>query len=171
MLKINIGCGEFPAAGWVNIDAHSAPGGPQPDVTASADSLPFGDRTVGRAYAGHVLEHIPFEDVPAVLDEIKRVMALDGLALFVGPDLDRALASFPEEVDSIRHGAGRWPGDRHLWESRESTMMELILEGGWIAAAVPIADVSEDWPVTSRIGWQFAILAKPHPSTDGQENF
>lgn len=157
---INVGCGEFRADGWINIDMTSEDGGPQPDIQASADDLPFEDKSVHRIYAGHVLEHISLDAVPEVLKEFKRVLADDGILAIVGPDLTRAEESFPDEIDNIKYGADRWAGDVHLWDSRESTMLSILLENGWAVEAVPIeSDALNDWPVASRIGWQFAVMA------------
>lgn len=162
MLKINIGCGEFPAEGWLNVDITREDGGPQPDIIASAESLPFSDGAVNLLYAGHVLEHIPLEKVPDVLKEFHRVLSPTGGMLLVGPDLDRAEVSFPDEVEIIKTGGNRWPGDAHLWHSRESTVIDLLRDGGWedIATAdvLPVY-LSGQWPITSGIGWQFAIFA------------
>lgn len=159
-MKLNIGCGEYYADGWTNVDMTKVDGGPQPDVVAPAHDLPFRKSSATQVYAGHVLEHIALEDVPAVLDEFKRVLRKNGQLLVVGPDLDRALASFPEEVETIRHGGNRWEGDKHLWESTETQTVELLHTAGWDTTTIPIADVDLDvWPVTSLIGWQFAILA------------
>lgn len=159
-MKVNIGCGEFYAEGWTNVDRTKVEGGPQPDIVASADSLPFEDGSIDYLYAGHVLEHIDLADIPSILAEFSRVLSEDGTLLVVGPDLDRALESYPEAVDDIRYGGCRWEGDEHLWESRESTMESLLEDSGWSTQPVDINEVDDSfWPLTSKIGWQFAILA------------
>lgn len=160
-MKVNLGCGEFYAEGWTNVDRTEEEDGPQPDVIASATDLPFPDGSVSQLYAGHVLEHVALETVPDILAEIKRVLSPEGMLMIVGPDIDRARESYPEAVEGILHGDCRWEGDEHLWESRESTVVDLLNEGGWFALPIPITDVKPEWPVTSRIGWQFAILAQP----------
>jgi predicted SAM-dependent methyltransferase len=168
MLKINIGCGEFPAEGWLNVDITSEEGGPKPDIIASAEDLPFSDGAVDLLYAGHVLEHIELGKVPEILREFYRVLSPSGGMLIVGPDLDRAEVSFPEEVEVIKTGGNRWPGDAHLWHSRESTMLDLLRDGGWDVATADVLAVhlAGQWPVTSGIGWQFAIFATKIPKDD-----
>jgi predicted SAM-dependent methyltransferase len=165
MIQINVGCGEFRAEGWLNVDIYSGDEGPQPDIIASADDLPFGSGTVDRIYAGHILEHIELSKVPKILREFKRVLSPTGGLLVVGPDLDRAEVDFPEEVELIKTGGHRWPGDAHLWESRESTMLALLVTGGWDVATADVHEVysSGTWPVTSGVGWQFAIFATKLP--------
>jgi predicted SAM-dependent methyltransferase len=165
MLQINVGCGEFRAEGWLNVDIYSGDEGPQPDIIASAENLPFSNGAVDRLYAGHVLEHIELETVPAILQEFYRVLKPSGGMLIVGPDLDRAEASFPEEVEVIKTGGHRWPGDAHLWDSRGSTMLDLLRDTGFDVAEAEILPVflGGQWPVTSGIGWQFAIFATKIP--------
>jgi predicted SAM-dependent methyltransferase len=159
-LKVNIGCGEFYADGWINVDRTKEDGGPQPDILASAENLPFEDRSVDFLYAGHVLEHVAISNIPAVLDEFSRVLDSDGTLLIVGPDLDKARKSYPEAVYGILHGDCRWEGDEHLWESRESTVENLLEDAGWSTQPVAIEEVDDSfWPLTSKIGWQFAIFA------------
>lgn len=154
-MRLNLGCGEFPAAGWVNVDCHA---GLKPDVVADLAALPFPNDAAEMIYAGHVFEHVARDRLPDVLAEIARV--LDGPLMVVGPDLTRAEQDWPEMVDEIKAGAGRWPGDAHLWDSREDIMLELLRDAGFTADPLPVASVTGEWPVTSRIGWQFAIACR-----------
>lgn len=157
---INVGCGEFRAEGYVNLDITSVEDGPQPDIVASALDLPFTKDSVERVYAGHVLEHLAYEDVPKALKEFERVLKKDGILMVVGPDADRARLHFPEMLEKILHGDSRWPGDTHLWPSTESTTLALLLSAGWSAIPIPITSpMLNDWPLVSDIGWQFAIAA------------
>lgn len=157
-MRLNIGCGEYYAKGWTNVDCTREDDGPQPDVVASADSLPFEDESAEKIYTGHFFEHISLDGIPAVLKEFDRVLKKDGQLLIVGPDLDRAISDFPDMVAPILNGEGRWEGDAHLWESRETTMVDILRENGWNAEPLPIASTDDTaWPITSKIGWQFAI--------------
>lgn len=159
-MKVNLGCGEYYAQGWTNVDSYGGEG-TVPDVVASAYDLPFEDGSVYKLYAGHFLEHIALDDLPKIFKEIERVLAPDGEVMFVGPDLTRAEQDWPEMVPAILNGEGRWPGDAHLWESREDTILDVLEASDWHAAALPVAEVSEEWPLTSRIGWQYAVMAAP----------
>lgn len=160
MLQINVGCGEFRADGWVNVDMTNEDGGPQPDIVASALDLPFADGTVDRLYAGHVLEHLTPEDVVLALKEFQRVIGTDGKAMIVLPDLDVAEAKYDADlIDAIRYGGDRWAGDKHLWESRPSNFAPMLVEAGLPdATLVSIASlVGTDWPVTAYVDWQYAF--------------
>lgn len=154
-MRVNLGCGEYKADGWVNVDCYA---GVAPDVVAELGRLPFDDGEADQIYAGHVFEHVAMERLPMVLLEVARVLASDGTLMVVGPDLDRALASWPEVVDEIKSGpSGSWPGAAHLWDCRESLMLQVLIDAGFEAAPLSIEAVPSAWPVVSRIGWQFAI--------------
>jgi predicted SAM-dependent methyltransferase len=156
LIRLNVGCGEYPASGWVNMDTHKD--GPRPDITGSIFSIPLPDDSCSQVYCGHILEHLPLTEIPRALNEVRRVLAPKGELLIVGPDLTRAEADWPDMIEVIKGGEGRWPGDEHLWESREAVVVDL-LEQDWHVVSLDVAAVSEDWPLTSRIGWQFAVLA------------
>lgn len=160
MVKVNVGCGEFYAEGWINIDRTQEEGGPQPDIVASAESLPLQNSCVDRIYAGHVLEHVELIEVPKILAEFERVLKNDGVLVVVGPDLTRAEYDYPDLIPDIKYGGARWEGDTHLWESRESTMYRILKDEGWETKIYPIESPAlDDWPVTSTAPWQFAIAA------------
>lgn len=72
-LKLNLGCGRSPAAGWVNVDQASLPG---VDVVADLDTcrttpLPFVNDSVSHFQMLHVLEHI--KDTLALMQELHRI--------------------------------------------------------------------------------------------------
>lgn len=157
---LNVGCGEFPAEGWVNIDVSDAQP-PSPDIVASALALPFEDDAFGRIYCGHLLEHLTFDEVAIALREFERVLAPVGELMVVGPDADRARTSWPDVLPTIEGGERRWAGDAHQWTATEARTLVLLREAGWQAEPLPIEDVPVGWPVVSRVGWQFAITARP----------
>lgn len=156
-LQLNVGCGEFRAPGWVNVDR--APH-LEPDLVASADQLPHATGSVARIYAGHVLEHLAWpEQVDDALREFHRVLEPGGRLMVVGPDIDRADPADVELVESIRYGGQRWEGDCHLWACTEALVVEALERVFGNAHPVPIVAVPVYWPVVSRIGWQCAAWA------------
>ena len=164
MVRLNLGSGDYPAEGWLNVDTW-APNAPE--VAADLRRLPFRSGSVARVYCGHVLEHIDLDRVPDALAEVRRVLASDAQFCIVGPDYERAAnADHPEAGDPvllsmIRDGGDRWPGDRHLWLSTEATALEAVREVFPDAQPEPIEDLSAEWPVVCRVWWQFAIVARP----------
>jgi SAM-dependent methyltransferase len=86
-LKLNLGSGDAPLPGFVNVDA--LPDAPGVDVAANLfEPLPFADGAAELIYASHVLEHLPYPDVPRILREWRRVLRDGGRLLIAVPDLD-----------------------------------------------------------------------------------
>lgn len=157
-MKLNIGCGNHRAPEpWINVDIQPDL---EPDVVASITALPFDDDSVTDIYCGHVLEHVLFDELPVALAEVRRVLARDGRACFVGPDYDRALAN--EEwhplLSVILEGGGRWSGDEHHWASTGRKALTAVQTTFPDAFEIDVAMVGDSWPIVDRVGWQFAIL-------------
>lgn len=160
-LWVNVGCGPFPAPWpWQNIDALPLEG---VDVIANlVDGLPYKDGSVDLLYCGHVFEHMTYlDELPRGLAECARVLKPSGKMMVVGPDLKRALDHYPHEVK------GMWPTDpygndpaAHSWPPTSDMQRAALEHAGWTAVEVPIADVSDPWPVVSHIDWQFAFECK-----------
>ncbi len=86
-LKINLGSGLKPLAGFVNVDA--LPDAPGVDMVADiSQRLPFDDGSASLIYAAHILEHFPHGDVPRLLAEWRRVLRDGGQLLIAVPNLD-----------------------------------------------------------------------------------
>lgn len=90
--KINLGCGEFPKPGFVNVDRFAGPG---IDVVHDLSQLPwpFAAGSAERIEADHVLEHLP--EVFPVMREIHRVLRPGGVAVLRTPHFSRGF-SHPE---------------------------------------------------------------------------
>lgn len=128
-MNVNLGCGPYKPEGWINIDAD-----PQyePDVLAMSWDLPFADESIGCVYAGHVLEHMTYdEQAPATLREIKRVLHPGGRLLVVGPDYDMARRFNADEytistIENIRpEGEPESPG-WHQWTATAANTLALV---------------------------------------------
>jgi len=159
-VKLNIGCGDHYAEGWINLDLHDS--GPRPDVVGSILELPFPDGSVDRVYCGHVLEHVPLEQMAAALAEVRRVLSDDGVLAVVGPDINLTRRHEPTLIDGVTHGGCRWPGDEHRWIASGGITLAYVTAAGFEAHLLPITDMPDEWPVVGRVElWQFAILAKP----------
>lgn len=160
-MRLNLGCGDHPADGWVNVDAW---GGARADVFAPLDTLPFDDGAAELVYAGHVLEHIHQDDLPAVLGEIRRVLAPSGRFCAVGPDCDRIDPAIDPDLYRMaaegHDGIGLNPHAPHLWSCTETLLLTHIRRVFPDARPVLVADVPEPWPVTIRTeAWQCAVIA------------
>jgi SAM-dependent methyltransferase len=92
MRRLNLGCGATAMPGWVNVDRRRGGGADViADVTAG---LPFPDRAFDVAVANHVLQDLPYCDLPAALGEVRRVLEPGGVLRLGLPDLARAVRAW-----------------------------------------------------------------------------
>jgi len=97
--RLHLGCGPFAAAGWINVDRIALAG---VDVVADlCAGLPFAERSLDAVVAIHVLQDLPWGDVPGALGELRRVLRSGGVLRLGLPDLDRA-------IDAYRRGDHRY---------------------------------------------------------------
>lgn len=155
-MHVNLGCGDHRHKGWLNVDTEPSV---NPDIVCTLTDLPFPDSSVDRLYAGHVLEHLHLDTVPAALAEMRRV--LRGSLCVVGPDLDLATATGDEVlIQVVRDGGHRWPGDEHRWPSTGAATLAMVRDVFPTAVMVPVGSLRyTGWPVDSYVDWQFAITA------------
>jgi predicted SAM-dependent methyltransferase len=86
-LRLHLGSGDAPLPGFTNVDA--LPDAPGVDVVANLrEPLPFADASAELIYASHVLEHLPYPEVPTILADWRRVLRDGGRLLLAVPDLD-----------------------------------------------------------------------------------
>jgi predicted SAM-dependent methyltransferase len=92
MARLNLGCGPYPAPGWINVDQR-----PYPWVDLCCDildGLAMPDGAVQVAVAMHLLQDLAWADVPRAIEELKRVLAPGGTLRIGVPDLDRAIDAY-----------------------------------------------------------------------------
>lgn len=165
-MKLNVGCGEFYAEGWTNLDMVRTDT-VRPDIVGSLLYLPDQVQDVTMVYLGHVLEHVGLIAARDALEELWARCVPGARVAMVGPDVDRAYVLCREgKIDALTlhgalHGANRWAGDAHLWECTEDRLLTLAQSSGLDASAVPIDDAELDpFPVASRALWQCAVVGK-----------
>jgi predicted SAM-dependent methyltransferase len=75
--------------GWVTVDLHGS------DIIHDLKKgIPLFDNSVDEIYASHVLEHISFKDLIVLLDEIYRVLKLNGKFSVCVPDASLYIKSY-----------------------------------------------------------------------------
>jgi len=170
-VRVNLGCGPHYAAGWTNLDVIRL-GEIQPDIIVEPmGPWPFEDGTVDQFYAGHVLEHIPWGDVPVLMAEVCRVLRPGGQFLSVGPDVFRMVRGFGvdhwltrmglEDDISYQTEGDSWDGARHKWNAYEDRIGRVLDDAGLTdVTAIPMDELLAfgDWPVLSDVGWQCAVV-------------
>lgn len=82
-LRLNIGCGDFPLRGWVNVDADDNTAA---DHVMVVPPLPWAAECVAEIFAGHFLEHLDRIDAEDFLHECRRVLVPGGKLGIVVPD-------------------------------------------------------------------------------------
>lgn len=164
-MRINLGCGDRYATGWTNVDHAGCPH--RKDMTVNlAGPLPWAPGTISHAYAGHLLEHLTLDGCRTLLVNLLPRMAPGGILMVVGPDVPRAqhmaeAGVLDVTMDSLHHGAHRWPGDEHHWDCDPDTVTDLLVHTGWYQpTTIPLHMVDPVWPVADRGPvWQFAVTA------------
>lgn len=164
-MRVNLGCGDRYAPGWINVDWAGSPHRKDQEVDLTGE-LPWPDNSIQTIYAGHVLEHLTLEQCHNLLTRLRRCAMITGTIVVVGPDLPTAYRMAEEgtldvTIDSLLYGAERWPGDRHQWESSAEKTTTLLLTAGWVEPrSITLVEAASYWPVAdARPQWQFAVSA------------
>lgn len=166
MTYLNLGSGDQYVPGWVNVDLPSCPHRADQHVDL-AGRLPWADASIGRVYAGHLLEHMHWAQCRHLLLALRRCMRPGGQILVVGPDLAKAreMADAGEvlevPLEHIKDGSRRWPGDEHRWAPDATSTGRLLELAGWSQIRpLEMAEVDGVWPVAFRgPRWQYAVTA------------
>jgi len=90
-MKLNLGCGTKPLAGWENLDLKCNLGVKYCDLRKP---LPYPNNSTDFIYHEHFLEHLDEVDGFHLLQECYRVLKPDGWMRCVTPDLKKYVASY-----------------------------------------------------------------------------
>lgn len=187
MVMLNAGCGTHYASGWVNVDVwedeHT-----HPDVRINVgDKYPFDDNTFDAVFLGHVIEHMPWTEVPVFLEDMFRVAKPGAPVLIVGPDVYRTIQRWAKGqepwhmvVSTLEHQdvnyqpdreAELWEGAAHYWNCHEERVAKLLTAMGKTYTSysdtIPNDALQKEWfdpvtnvtwPVVGKYFWQFALL-------------
>jgi SAM-dependent methyltransferase len=85
MSKLNFGCGDRIADGWINVDFHASD--PRVRRFNLLKGFPYPDNHFEVVYSSHVLEHFTREQAQFLLSEANRVLKPGGILRIVVPDL------------------------------------------------------------------------------------
>ncbi len=164
-MKINLGCGDRYADGWVNVDWAGSPHRKDQEVDLTGE-LPWPENSIQTVYLGHVLEHLTMSDCRLLLARLHNCAIPSGTIMVIGPDLPTAYAMAEQgtldvTIDSLLYGAERWPGDKHLWPSSMIATRKMMIGAGWKEPHEgSVAEAAVYWPVADpRPKWQFALWA------------
>ena len=84
-IKLNLGCDNFKLGGFINIDINPKV---HPDICMNLLDLDkkFEANSVDFIFAGHVLEHLPYEQSLDVLKKCYRILKSNRIILIIVPD-------------------------------------------------------------------------------------
>jgi predicted SAM-dependent methyltransferase len=99
VIKLNFGCGNRFARGWVNIDFHSVSSEVQ--RVNLLQRWPFPDSYFDCAYSSHTLEHFSPDTAERLLIECARVMKAGGITRTVVPDLESTCREYLRILDQV----------------------------------------------------------------------
>jgi hypothetical protein len=168
-VRLNLGCGDRYVEGWHNVDfGYPDRVDERVDLVSRRGELPW--TGVTHIYAGHLFEHIWPSQAKRLAERLLDCADPGGcLLMAVGPDVplakqmiaDQTFDSTYHSLESLIHGAHRWPGDEHRWETSGPLIQSMLRSAGWpVASDVGIGQVSSFWPVADRTPqWQYAIRA------------
>ena len=194
MKLLNAGCGTHYVKGWVNTDVWASDT-TKPDVVVEPGKpYPFEDNYFDAAFLGHVLEHIPWPEVPPFLDDISRVVKPGAPILVVGPDVYKTIKRWKDGqepwwmIESVlEHQDMNWQPDRteewwdgahHHWNCHESRIEKLLTMSGFTNIENVYEDIPNDpngkswhdditnitWPVVGKYFWQLAFRCYNRPN-------
>jgi SAM-dependent methyltransferase len=92
VVRLNLGCGPNPAAGWINLDLRREQG-----VQLCCDlrrGLALATECADYAVGMHVLQDLPWPEIPPAVSEMYRVLKPRGVLRLGLPDLDRAIDAY-----------------------------------------------------------------------------
>lgn len=79
-MKLNLGAGDFPLDGWLNVDL--------PEFDLCIFPWPWINGSVEAMNASHVLEHFDLTTIRCALAECRRILQAGGWLTVAAPDLD-----------------------------------------------------------------------------------
>jgi predicted SAM-dependent methyltransferase len=112
--RLNWGCGDHTAPGWVNVDIQS---GPRIDLSCDIrQGLPLESRSFDYAVSVHALQELAYPDLVPALKELQRVLKPGGVLRLVLPDLKKGMRAFllrqddyfRVDPDEVRSPGGRF---------------------------------------------------------------
>jgi SAM-dependent methyltransferase len=188
MTCVNVGPGPYNAPEpWVNADVADNEW-VHPDVVVADADFPLADwpdNSVQRVYLGHVVEHVPWDEIPSFLTDIRRALTPGGEVCVVGPDVLKVIRRWKDNLDAegwelvesvmenpwdrcYEGGYGlkvgeepKWKNARHWWNCYEARVVYALEQAGYRdVTPLPITpDALAGWPVVAHTPWQCAVRA------------
>jgi predicted SAM-dependent methyltransferase len=134
-IKINLGCGDRPISGFLNVDCRDIPSIEYPNT--KIDELAcFDDELADYVYASHVLEHIQREKTMATLLEWNRILKVGGMLRIAVPNWDSIIRLYSRTHDltnliNFMYGGREEPSNCHYRMFNYEILRTLLWEAGF----------------------------------------
>jgi len=133
-LRLNLGCGHIPLAGYLNVDRRALPG---VDIVAEVDDLPFGPAEVDEILSSHLLEHFPQEQLNRqLLPYLIGLLRPGGEFRAVVPDAQAMIQNYANgsypfgSLREVTFGAQDYKGDFHYNMFTPQSLAEVLQASG-----------------------------------------
>lgn len=134
-LRINLGCGNIPLDGYINIDRRALPG---VDIVAEIDAMPFDKEEVDEIYSSHVMEHFPQEQLRReLLPYWHNLLKPGGKFHAVVPDAEAMIREYSQgqypydDLREVIYGGQDYDGDFHFNMFTPDSVSQLLHEAGF----------------------------------------
>jgi hypothetical protein len=141
-LRLNIGCGHIPKAGYINIDMRELP---NVDVVAEANALPFQPGSVDEIYSAHLVEHFPQQELQRrLLPHWRNLLKPGGCIRAITPDGEAMLTSIAqgsygfEDFREVLFGGQDYEGDFHYNLFTPDSFRRTVEGAGFTDIAIPV---------------------------------
>lgn len=136
MKKLNLGCGTKKIPGCDNADSFEGSGADF--IFSMLERFPFEDETYDIVYLFHVIEHIPRQAHPFVLNEIHRILKPEGRFIVSYPEFAKCAEAYLKDHEGQKDffertifGRGMYPGDNHVCAMVTLDFCEILDDNGF----------------------------------------
>lgn len=142
-IRINMGSGHEPLAGYLNLDQQEVPG---VDVVADVTDMPFAPGSVSEIYSAHLIEHFSQEELRRrMLPYWVGLLRPGGVLRAILPDWEAMISSFAqgscsfEDLRELTFGAQDYEGDFHFNMFSQDSLRRVLEEAGLKQITFPVA--------------------------------
>ncbi|MFO7167188.1 MAG: hypothetical protein DIU80_004085 [Chloroflexota bacterium] len=135
-VRVNLGCGEKPLPGYINIDVREVP--EVVDVVADVRKLPFEPGSLAEIASAHLIEHFREHQMRAIiLPYWRSLLTEDGVLRVICPNWAAMLKRFHDgrmtlaDFKLLTFGGQDYEGDDHFAMYTPETLSALLQEAGF----------------------------------------
>lgn len=128
-LRLNLGSGELPLEGYVNVDAYE-----KADVQGDLFDLEFHD--VDEVLMSHTLEHISWLRAGELIQKIHAWMRPGGKIIVEVPDMAEIMANPDQYWVPYVYGSQNTEGQVHRSGYREQELRQILENNGFVVSSV-----------------------------------